>query len=103
MILFIDDFDFLFHDESSDATRRIKTEFLVHFDGTRRDQNLFIVAATDKPWNLCCPVRKRFEKRIYVGLPDYDTRLEIIKKEFSHLDHNLTEDFLQHLAQNTEE
>ncbi|KAK7232904.1 vacuolar protein-sorting-associated protein [Aureococcus anophagefferens] len=56
---------------SPDATRRIKTEFLVQMQGvsTRKD-GLLVLGATNIPWELDPAIRRRFEKRIYIPLPE---------------------------------
>ena len=61
-----------------------------------------IVAATSKPWDICCPVRKRFDRLVYVTLPDQQTRFAIIKHEFTNFQHNLTDEFFEYLASVTE-
>jgi SpoVK/Ycf46/Vps4 family AAA+-type ATPase len=40
---------------------------------------VYVVAATNKPWDLDPPFIRRFQKRIYVPPPDYKQRLETFK------------------------
>ena len=47
----------------SDATRRIKTEFLVQMQGVASAKDgLLVLGATNIPWDLDPAIRRRFEK-----------------------------------------
>ena len=41
-------------------------------------KDVLILGATNNPWNLDPAIRRRFEQRIYVALPDVDARFKII-------------------------
>lgn len=38
-----------------------------------------VLAATNHPWDIDEAFRRRFEKRVFIGLPDDDTRLGLLK------------------------
>jgi len=83
-VVFIDEVDSLLSQRSSDeneATRRIKTEFMVQLDGanTKADSRVVIIGATNRPEELDEAVRRRFVKRIYIPLPDSDSRLALFR------------------------
>ncbi|RYY68575.1 ATP-binding protein, partial [archaeon] len=40
---------------------------------------MVLLAATNCPWDLDPALRRRLEKRVYLPLPDPDTRMAIIK------------------------
>ena len=71
-IIFIDEVDSLVSsrsDREDDATKRVKTEFLVQMQGVGNDcDGILVLGATNIPWALDSAIRRRFEKRIYVGL-----------------------------------
>ena len=74
-IIFFDDVDFLcnatWSDRENDATRRIKTEFLVQMQGVGIDNDgILVLGATNIPWGLDAAIRRRFEKHIYIPLPE---------------------------------
>ncbi|XP_047133311.1 spastin isoform X1 [Hydra vulgaris] len=87
-IVFIDEVDSLLcerKENENEATRRIKTEFLVGFDGVISDANerILIMGATNRPWELDDAALRRFVKRVQVPLPDVNTRKDILKKLLS--------------------
>ncbi|XP_047022209.1 katanin p60 ATPase-containing subunit A1-like [Helicoverpa zea] len=70
-------------DSEHEASRRFKAELLIQMDGLaaafHRDKIIMVLAATNHPWDIDEAFRRRFEKRIYVGLPDEATRIRLLK------------------------
>ena len=81
-IIFIDEIDSLCGsrtDGENDATRRIKTEFLVQMQGVgKEDDGILVLGATNIPWGLDAAIRRRFERRIYIPLPDEHARERMV-------------------------
>ncbi len=77
-VIFFDEVDFICSarsDSENDATRRIKTEFLVQMQGVGvNNDGIMVLGATSIPWGLDAAIRRRFEKRIYIPLPDLAAR-----------------------------
>ncbi len=82
-IVFIDEIDSLCKsrgENEGDGSRRIKTEFLTQMDGVGSDQRgVLVLGATNVPWELDAAIRRRFEKRVYIALPESAARSTIIK------------------------
>eukprot|EP01064_Diplonema_japonicum_P025977 TRINITY_DN37404_c0_g1_i1.p1 TRINITY_DN37404_c0_g1~~TRINITY_DN37404_c0_g1_i1.p1 ORF type:complete len:661 (+),score=168.36 TRINITY_DN37404_c0_g1_i1:61-2043(+) len=90
-----------------EASRRLKTEFLVQLDGAgASNNNVLVMAATNRPMDLDDAVLRRLEKRVYVPLPSQDTRLRYCHRVLEH-DENLniafTPETWELLAQETQD
>lgn len=105
-IIFIDEIDSLCSsrsDNESESARRIKTEFLIQMQGVGNDmENILVLGATNIPWVLDSAIRRRFEKRIYIPLPDREARYVMLKMNIGDTPNSLTEQDLQALADRTE-
>lgn len=83
-VIFIDEVDSLLcerREGEHDASRRLKTEFLIEFDGVQSggDDRVLVMGATNRPQELDEAVLRRFAKRVYVTLPDEETRFTLLK------------------------
>lgn len=105
-IIFIDEIDSLCSsrsDNESESARRIKTEFLVQMQGVGHDtEGILVLGATNIPWVLDSAIRRRFEKRIYIPLPEEHARLVMFKIHLGNTATQLTEDDLKNLAKRTD-
>ena len=83
-VIFIDEIDSLLTQRSADeneASRRIKTEFLVQFDGaaTTAEDVILVIGATNRPQELDEAARRRFVRRLYIPLPERESRVALLK------------------------
>ncbi|XP_072490226.1 spastin isoform X4 [Notamacropus eugenii] len=106
-IIFIDEVDSLLcerREGEHDASRRLKTEFLIEFDGVQSagDDRVLVMGATNRPQELDEAVLRRFIKRVYVSLPNEETRLLLLKNLLSKQGSPLTQKELAQLARMTE-
>lgn len=94
-IIFIDEVDSLCGSRSegqNDSSRRMLTEFLVQMQGVGNDNDgVLVLGATNLPWELDNAIRRRFQKRIYIMLPDAVARAGIFKIRGSKTKNNLTD------------
>jgi len=106
-IIFIDEIDSLLFerkDNDHEASRRLKTEFLSQFDGMQSNSQdrILVMGATNRPQELDNAALRRFPKRIYIGLPDRETRRSMIKKLLDKQSHSLRSYHLDELSRLTD-
>ena len=93
--IFIDEVDSLCskrgEGSEGEGSRRVKAELLVQMDGASSDNSaganekskeekrilVTVVGATNRPWDLDEAIRRRFEKRIYIPLPNEKGRQQL--------------------------
>jgi len=91
-------------DGENEANRRIKTEFLVQFDGagTNSEDRILIIGATNRPQEIDEAARRRLSKRLYIPLPDNPARGSIVGNLMLHQNHHLSEEDMAVICQRTD-
>jgi len=90
-------------DNESESARRVKTEFLVQMQGVGNDMDqILVLGATNIPWSLDSAIRRRFEKRIYISLPEVGARKDMFKMNLGSTPNSLTEEDFFELAKKAE-
>ncbi|KAF9112113.1 hypothetical protein BGX27_003962 [Mortierella sp. AM989] len=106
-VIFMDEIDSLLSQRSDgevDASRRIKTEFLVQFDGVGvggEEDRILIIGATNRPQEIDEAARRRFQKRLYIPLPENQGRHGLMMKLLEKQSHDLTEDQILDICDRT--
>lgn len=116
-IIFVDEIDSLLGSRGGssehEATRRIKTEFLIQWSDLqkaaagREDKEgdatrVLVLAATNLPWAIDEAARRRFVRRQYIPLPEPWVREQQICRLLSSQKHNLTAAQIAGLVELTE-
>ncbi|KAG8347023.1 putative Holliday junction DNA helicase ruvB N terminus domain [Trypanosoma vivax] len=85
--IFIDEIDSLMSSRTGEGmhegSRRMKTELLIQMDGLskrRGGEVVFVLAASNTPWDLDMAMLRRLEKRILVGLPSHEARATMFRQ-----------------------
>ncbi|CAK0782386.1 hypothetical protein CVIRNUC_005663 [Coccomyxa viridis] len=83
-IIFVDEVDSLLGSRRSqehEATTALKTEFMQLWDGmlTNKANNVMVLAATNRPFDLDEAILRRFGAQFKVPMPDMRARREILK------------------------
>ena len=73
-------------------------------DGVGKDdQGILVLGATNIPWDLDPAVRRRFQKKIYIPLPDEVARLSLVKLSIGKDTPNtLSPEQIEEIAKRTE-
>ena len=105
-IIFVDEIDSLLSARAGsgehEATRRIKTEFLIQWSdlakaAAGREQTdgdasrVLVLAATNLPWAIDEAARRRFVRRQYIPLPETHVREEQLRRLVSAQKHSLND------------
>ncbi|TYZ64581.1 hypothetical protein PybrP1_001493 [[Pythium] brassicae (nom. inval.)] len=65
--------------QEHEASRRMKTELLIQMDGLAKTNDVvFVLAASNLPWELDAAMLRRLEKRVLVALPSSDARRALL-------------------------
>jgi katanin p60 ATPase-containing subunit A1 len=83
--IFLDEIDSIMGQRDSggggqehEASRRMKTELLIQMDGLSKTNDVvFVLAASNLPWELDAAMLRRLEKRVLVDLPSADARYSL--------------------------
>ena len=100
-VVFIDEVESILSkrkEGENDAMKRLKTEFLIQFDGvgSSEENRVLIIGATNRPFDLDPAVIRRLPKRVYVGPFNDEEKKGFIKKIITQNKCNITdEQFLQ--------
>ncbi|MEM3182764.1 MAG: ATP-binding protein, partial [Fervidicoccaceae archaeon] len=84
VIIFIDEIDALLGTFSGEigGEVRVRNQFLKEMDGIQdKDKkfHIYVIGATNKPWQLDEAFIRRFNKRIFIPLPDKEARMQLFK------------------------
>lgn len=105
-IIFIDEVDSLCSargDNQSEAAGRIKTQLMIEMNGVGTNNNrVLVLAATNLPYTLDQAIRRRFDKRIYIPLPEEPARTTMFKIHLGDTPHSLTDEDFHELGRRTE-
>lgn len=93
ILLFIDEIDSLLGTRNGEVGGevRVKNQFLTEMDGINdksKNSFIYVIGATNKPWSLESGFLRRFQKRIYVTLPDMMSRKSLFKQYVSKLNND---------------
>jgi SpoVK/Ycf46/Vps4 family AAA+-type ATPase len=91
VIIFMDEVDSILgvHTNEVGGEVRMRNQFLKEMDGLQdkgKNYHLYVIAATNKPWDLDWAFIRRFQKRVMIPLPDYVTRLQMFEINSAQLE-----------------
>ncbi|KAF2664631.1 AAA-domain-containing protein [Microthyrium microscopicum] len=109
-IIFIDEIDALCANRDGSGgggggedTARMKTEFLIQMDGVGNDNTgVLVLAASNLPWVLDPAMRRRFQKRIHIPLPEHEARKQLFRINIGDLAPDIHERDIDELARRTQ-
>lgn len=77
--------------------------YYIQMDGVGSTQGgVLVLGATNVPWELDPAMRRRFEKRVYIALPDAAARAYMFKLNLGNTDNDISEDQFRLMGENSE-
>ena len=106
-VILLDEIDFMTktnneNDVMNDTTRKLKQEFLIQMQNLNSDDGVVVLGVASKPWKLDPLVRKCFQKKLYINLPEFNARKILFELNLKKNSHTLTNEQIEYLAKNTE-
>ncbi|RCK66056.1 putative 26S protease subunit YTA6 [Candida viswanathii] len=113
-IIFMDEIDSLLTARAEgevESSRRIKNEFLVQWSDLSSaaaaregedNSRVLVLGATNMPWSIDEAARRRFSKKLYIPLPEGETRKNQIKKLLKFQNSDLTDEEIEQLTKQTD-
>jgi SpoVK/Ycf46/Vps4 family AAA+-type ATPase len=110
-VIFIDEIDSILSARRSDgeheASRRLKTEMLVQMEGVGVEEKahnsvMLLIGATNRPEELDEAARRRLPKQLYIPLPCPEARRQMIQRQLSQINYNLSVEDLDKIVLRTE-
>ena len=103
-VVFIDEIESILSkrkEDENDAMKRLKTEFLIQFDGvgSSEENRVLIIGATNRPFDLDPAVIRRLPKRVYVGPFNDEDKKGFIKKIITQNKCNISDEEFFKIAQ----
>ena len=89
-------------DGATAGMERLLNQFLVEMQGVSNgdsNRRVVVIAGTNRPWALDGAVVRRLPKAIYISLPEYEARLQIIQM---NSEGRLSDEICETLARSTE-
>lgn len=99
--IFLDELESIMSQRQSEGehegSRRMKTELLIQMDGlSKTNDPVFLLAASNLPWDLDMAMLRRLEKRVLIDVPDFEARKFMFQKwmppgnnQFGQFDYDL--------------
>jgi hypothetical protein len=111
-MIFVDEIDALLSkrkDDEHEASRRFKTEFMIQMEGIRNESDssqnahLLVLGCTNCPWDIDDAVMRRFQRKIYISMPDSATRRAVLSHMLDKCQpHSVTKPQMTRLVNTTE-
>ena len=108
-IIFFDEIDSIASKREGDtsvADQRLTNQFLIELDNIYTSQaQVFVIAATNLPWQIDLAVMRRFPCSVYIPLPDkicrtkmFQAQLQNVVGDYTDIQYSLLSDCSQHMS-----
>jgi len=88
-IIFLDEIDSIASVRGSEITiadQRLTNQILIELDNITNNQfSVFVIAATNLPWQIDDAVMRRLSRKVYIPMPNEDARRSMFEQAFSDI------------------
>jgi len=88
-IIFLDEIDSIASVRGSEITiadQRLTNQLLIELDNITNNQlSVFVIAATNLPWQIDDAVMRRLSRKVYIPMPNKDARRSMFEQAFSDI------------------
>ena len=85
--------DYILRESFNEETNSLKNEFIRQMKEVNNyDKNILVLGETNIPWELNSFSLNLFQKKIYIGLPGFNERKLLFKKNLSEIENDLNEE-----------
>ena len=65
------------------------------FNPIEKNEGIILIATDNYPWNLETNFLSKFQKKIYIPLPDFEAKKQILKLNMKNIPNTLTEEQIE--------
>ena len=76
-------------------------EFLNIFNQIEKNEGIILIATDNYPWNIDTTFLSKFQKKIYIPLPDLEAKKQILKITLKNIPNTLTEEQIEDIIKKT--
>ena len=76
-------------------------EFLNIFTQIEKNEGIILIATDNYPWSLETTFLSKFQKKIYIPLPDFEAKKQILKLSMKNIPNTLTEEQIEDIIKKT--
>ena len=100
VLIFIDNIT-CFISNNDQFKGNFEKDILNIFNTIEKNEGIILIATDNYPWNLETTFLSKFQKKIYIPLPDFEAKKQILKLNMKNIPNTLTEEQIEDIIKET--